>query len=130
MAPSEDGQDLAPEGGSLSTLGPGQPLSKRTQRPAILRELRHLAVQEAPEAMATLLGLMRGGPPAVRVQAAKAVLGMAGIPLVAPTSVRVGHETEPLPAVDVKDLLAAVRNMPASKVLVDVTSGTLPEGQA
>lgn len=118
-------------GGMFVKGGPGGP-----GRPAIISEIRELARKNAMHAFERLLTLVDSGPPAVQIQAAKVVLGAAGVPLAAPSTVRIRDERPQLPPVALADLLAAVREsrrLDAKTVeVVEVprlTSGDAPDGQ-
>ena len=77
----------------------------------VAAEVRALAKEHSVEAVNRLVELMRTGKDAVAVQAAKNIIGLAGIPLAPAPTVKHVHDTPPaLPvSVGLRELLSLVR---------------------
>lgn len=107
-------RELPPEF-RASMFKPGPDARRGPGANAVAKEVRDLAKAAAPDAIRTLINLVATGSAAVRVQAAKAVLGIAGVPLQPSLNVKHSHELSPAPAsVSVRDLIALVRASSAS----------------
>lgn len=86
------------------------PDPRRTGVSAVVKEVRELAKAAAPDAVRKLIHLVANGSAAVQVQAAKAVLGIAGVPLSPSLNVKHQHEVSGAPVgVNIRDLIALVR---------------------
>lgn len=93
----------------------------------VAKEIRELAKKAAPDAIRTLIALVENGSAAVRVQAAKAVLGIAGVPLAPSQNVKHQHELLPPPAsMSVRELIALVRaqGAPGAMPRLSLSPGT------
>ena len=76
--------------------------------------VKRMAREAASEAFEKLLALMRTSNGAVAVQAAKTVLGVAGVSVQPSQSVKHTHELQPAPpSISIRELLDAVRGRPA-----------------
>jgi len=119
--------------GTIANLRPWKPGQSGNPggKPNVAREIAEQARAAAPGAFERLVYLVKHGSGAVQVQAAKAVLGIAGVTMQPSTSVKHTHELiDSRPQLSVAELIALVREPaalpPAHSVTETVTGPMAP----